>query len=279
MHKSSSFERPAGFGWISRLFGPGAGRNLFWSWYEPRNFGDWIGPYLFEAFTGVVPRHAKPERWARSGCYFFAGSILRKIAVSKQAIVWGSGIISRSDEFAAPRQVLCVRGPESRKRLLNLGYDCPERYGDPGLLLPAVYQPQAERTAMIGIIPHYIDFAVVSEMFGNRDGFRVIDVTRDVESVVEDIVSCDMAVSSSLHGLVVAHAYGVPAAWAASVHPLMGDGVKFADYFGSLGMDEPAQLPMDAVLGRAQVELACTLPDVTKAQRDLLETSPIGGPQ
>jgi hypothetical protein len=39
--------------------------------------------------------------------------------------------------------------------------------------------------------------------------------------------------SSSLHGVIVSHAFGVPSIWMASSKPLHGDGVKFDDYFAS----------------------------------------------
>jgi hypothetical protein len=47
--------------------------------------------------------------------------------------------------------------------------------------------------------------------------------------------------SSSLHGLIVAHAYGIPAVWcdfADRPHAIAGDGTKFHDYFASIGLHD-----------------------------------------
>ena len=87
--------------------------NLFWSWYWPYNFGDWIGPYLFEKLTGRTAVHCDPLRTWPTTMVFAAGSIMRKIASDDSVIVWGSGVISRRDEFARPRRILAVRGPKT----------------------------------------------------------------------------------------------------------------------------------------------------------------------
>ena len=98
-------------------------RLLFWSWYGVRNFGDWIGPYLYEAMTGRPPLFCPKERMAQFGCIMAVGSILRHLVEDDCAIVWGSGIISASDVVRRPRKVLAVRGPLTRRRLLELGHE------------------------------------------------------------------------------------------------------------------------------------------------------------
>lgn len=127
-------------------------RNLLWSWYEPRNFGDWIGPYLFAKMTGRLPLHCKPRPGQRSLAQSTAGvgSILRHIQVADRVTVWGSGIISCGDQFARPREVLAVRGPRTRARLAELGYPLADVFGDPGLLMPLFYTPRAAGSGKAG---------------------------------------------------------------------------------------------------------------------------------
>lgn len=213
--------------------------NLFWSWYSPRNFGDWVTPYLFEKLTGreavlCGTRHLKPGAITVVGC----GSILRHVRRPGVAVVWGSGIIDSQDSFERPLQVLAVRGPRTRARMRALGYDCPEVFGDPGILLPRVYQPQSGVTHEVGLIPHFAEIGRFRAL-NLPVGWKVIDVTQALERVADEIASCRRTVSSSLHGLIVSHAYGVPSAWVGAEAELHGDGVKFADYFEGAGVSDP----------------------------------------
>ena len=114
-------------------------RNVYWSHYEPRNFGDWVTPYLYKKLTGLKPLFCQPDLSRRAVTVFGAGSILRHLRSPNKAIIWGSGIISAEDEFAKPRKILAVRGALTRERCLELGVECPEIYGDPAVLLPMVY--------------------------------------------------------------------------------------------------------------------------------------------
>jgi len=217
--------------------------NVLWSWYEPRNFGDWIGPYLFWKITGKRPLFCRPARIGgripnRATTVASAGSILRHIVVPDKVRVWGSGIISMNDTFQRPLKIHAVRGPRSMKRVRELGYECPEVFGDPAILLPKVYTPMIEKRYTLGIIPHYSDFNQVALSLKTRRDLHVIDVTRDVESVVDQILSCEATLSSSLHGLILSHTYGVPCAWIASENQLIGDNVKFLDYLESAGLYE-----------------------------------------
>lgn len=59
----------------------------------------------------------------------------------------------------------------------------------------------------------------------------------DWTSVIEQIASCDYIASSSLHGLIVAEAYGIPNLWLEISGKLLGGHFKFHDFFLSLGKD------------------------------------------
>lgn len=212
--------------------------NLFWSWYEPRNFGDWIGPYLYKAITGKNPLYCEPTMKPSCEYYMAAGSILRKITHNNNAIVWGSGIISREDCFAKPLQIRAVRGPYSMERCLKLGYDCPEVFGDPALLLPEHYTSKVDTVYKLGIIPHFVDYDLVNAKYRSQPETLIIDVTQPVEKVIDDICSCSATITSSLHGLIISHVYGRNSAWVKFSDKLEGDDIKFLDYLAAGGIIE-----------------------------------------
>lgn len=273
---STDYRRPGkGAQYLQRL-GFQQHRNLFWSWYEPRNFGDWIGPYLYEKITGMVPRYLKPRKSVKACFFASAGSILRHIQVDDQAVVWGSGIISQDDTFGRPREVAAVRGPRSQERLHELGFKVPDVVGDPGILLPHFYQAASRPVpGRIGLIPHFFDLAGVRALAS--PDMHVVDVTRPVEQVVDDLTTCEFTLSTSLHGLIVSHAYGIPSVWCRSLKALDGDGTKFSDYLESVGLGKTEALLVDFSLSadrlRTFVEFA-TLPRLSNLQERLLEVCP-----
>ena len=71
----------------------------------------------------------------------------------------------------------------------------------------------------------------------NEDRYNVIDIEADIASVAREIASSEAVISSSLHGIIAAHYYGVPAAWMQLSNRVVGDGFKFYDYFASVNMN------------------------------------------
>ncbi len=174
------------------------------------------------------------------------GSILRHSNGCKNVIIWGSGIISSKDNFSRPKKILCVRGPLTRKRFLELGYECPKQYGDPGLLLPKFHSPKSLKKFEIGVIPHFQDFEICQKIFSNLKNIKIIDVCKNIENVIDEIYECEMTISSSLHGIITSHAYGIKSCWVKFSNALEGDGIKFLDYYYSIELkDVTSPIEMD----------------------------------
>lgn len=271
---SAMFDRPRGMEKWLQEHGYLRSRNIFWSWYEPKNFGDWIGPYLLHRLAGKNPFYCPPDIQPKTDCLFAVGSILRHLKHPDCITVWGSGIISRSDTFARPKKVLAVRGPETREVMLKLGYSCPEIYGDPGVLLPLLIQAPPKQVGKIGIIPHFIEYAEYKE--ADWKNYKIINVARPVEEVASEIASCEMTYSSSLHGLIVSHAFGVPSVWMTSSKPLDGDDVKFEDYFASCGVSVAKRESLLQSSFCAADEALATLPSHDKLRHSLIQAFPKG---
>lgn len=226
------------------------------------NYGDMLSPYIVEHVSGRRCEHYNPrvkrKWWARRRHLAAIGSILRHC--EPNSLVWGTGIISRQDQI--PEATFhAVRGPETRERISALGYQCPEVYGDPALLLPRLYSPAVERTHALGVIPHIVDYDGFTEAREAPDGVRTIRLlTDDLERTTREILACKRIISSSLHGMIVAHAYGIPATWVRFSESLAGDDVKFADYLRAVEIT-PYTGPT--------LSLACTLTDIASATQDL----------
>lgn len=217
---------------------------LFW-WNEMimqgksrENYGDLLGKYLVEKISNKQVKWTKPNAFSLldffSPIYVTIGSVLQHI--NKKCIVWGSGIISKN-QIIKKAVFLAVRGPLTRKLLLDQGHIVPEVYGDPALLLPKYYNPEIEKEFKIGIIPHYNDYKQVKNWFYENENVLIIDLmTINVEETTNQILKCERIVSSSLHGIIVAHAYGIPAVWQRFSNKLFGDDIKFQDYFESVNL-------------------------------------------
>lgn len=60
---------------------------------------------------------------------------------SPNCYIWGSGFQNPKDTFLGGN-VLAVRGPMTDNELARRGYEKCGIYGDPGLLMPLIYQPK-----------------------------------------------------------------------------------------------------------------------------------------
>ncbi len=171
------------------------------------------------------------------------GSILHW--ADERSVVWGAGLIAESITPAAkPKAVLAVRGPLSRDRLAARGVACPDLVGDPGALLPRILPPTKRSRESIGLAPHYVDADHPFVQGARAAGLSVVDPTWPLPKYVETLTSCSRVISSSLHGLVFAHAYGIPAAWIRLSDRVFGHGFKYRDYYASIGVRGRAAEPL-----------------------------------
>jgi pyruvyltransferase len=219
--------------------------HAFWCRIPSRpNFGDALTPWLIRRITGRFPLFVAGD--AEIPKYFVTGSVIAY--AGRHSTVWGSGIINGDDSISPEATLAAVRGPLTRARALACGAACPEVYGDPALLLPRLYTPPTRRRQGVGIVPHFSDMPRLATATWVTSGGRcpadrrLIDVQGAVESVIDEIASCEVVASSSLHGIITAHAYGVPAAWVKFRDLPAGDDSKFHDYFLSVGIDPPSPL-------------------------------------
>lgn len=211
-------------------------------WYRgDRNFGDQLAPIILQAVTGELPMWVHRQT---PGKILSVGSVLHNLQDGD--VVWGTGAIRNLPVDAHPTaRILAVRGPLTRKLLQA---DVPEVYGDPALLLPRYYDEPQEKMYDVGVIPHYVDKTAMQLPYD--PSILTIDVQSDWRQIVDDMRKCWSIVSSSLHGLIVAEAYGIPATWVVAGDRITGGSFKFHDYYLATDRDPPAAAEWDGRLPR-----------------------------
>lgn len=198
--------------------------NVFW-FNEVPNFGDLLSPFIIENVLSTKVVWAEPSR---TGKILGLGSIID--FASENDVIWGSGVKKPFDFNIQNVDVLAVRGPRTAK---VLGINSPITYGDPGILVP-LFIPAKTRNSKITIIPHYVDYAEIVNDYGNDPAFQIIDVCDlDFRKNCELISQSDLVISSSLHGIIISEAYGVPAHWLKVSDKIIGGSYKFNDYYES----------------------------------------------
>ncbi|GAA2240645.1 hypothetical protein GCM10010401_11620 [Rarobacter faecitabidus] len=214
---------------VANLITDSAGRVPVRWWDVADNFGDLLSPWLIEKLSGretVFADRKKPH-------YVVVGSIAGR--ARDNSVVWGTGSFGTEgeDEIAAGADYRAVRGPLTRSRIQHFGADVPAVYGDPALLSPLVFNPSVEPEYEVGVVLRWSERARQGADFG--DGVLAINLeTTDIEGTIEAFLKCKRIVTSSLHGLIIADAYGIPNAWIASKTPKGGE-FKYYDYFATVG--------------------------------------------
>lgn len=233
---------------------------LFW-YRKVQNFGDAISPYV----TRYVSRRAVVWVPRAEAELFGIGSLMEMVANGHQMPrpdgvrpwVWGTGCMTRTlPRFQDNVRFALVRGPVSAE---ILGLDA-DGHGDPGLLIADALDDWPERGDRIGLIPHFskIGDPGWAGLLADHPALTLIDVTDpDPLKVARRIASCAHVISSSLHGLITADAYGIPNTWLDPAGNHVAPQLKFRDYARSVGRRLFDPLPIREI----PVALSRGLPD------------------
>lgn len=157
--------------------------------------------------------------------------------------VWGTGFIHSNEAmtqnfFRKNVTFHALRGEKTKKRvekILRKEIDVP--LGDGGLLASKLIEVGSKKHR-IGIVPHFKeqDCEIFKKLAKKHDDSIIIDLKDDPVKVLKDISECEVIISSSLHGLIVADSFGIPNVYMKVTDNLMGDGFKFEDYYSSYGL-------------------------------------------
>lgn len=225
------------------------------------NWGDDLNYYFLKEIS-ILPIILSSETlFAKHFCkkYLVIGSTIGMLC-DKNTVIWGAGLIDR--EIPAKmklKNIKCVRGPLTQIELAKNGYQCPQCYGDPALLLPLYYNPSNIKKAhRIGIIAHYVDIDALNHC-SNLQDIHIIR-TRGYKhwlDFINEVLQCECIVSSSLHGLIVAEAYGIPSQWIEFKSSVCRDHFKYNDFYSAIGKNVTPMI-IDETTQKGDIEVACS---------------------
>lgn len=211
------------------------------------------------------------------GIHFFAsiGSVLS--TGFNTTTVWGSGLLNEHpsrllNPITKKMDIRALRGPMTKIVLESRGYDCPEVFGDPACLMPLIYQPprthgdEHEAEAPLVLIKHHL----AGHLKGQEQFKQLSILTTDYRNFINQIVGSRLVISSSLHGIILAESYRIPAV-------LLDDGrkgfslFKYQDWYYSTGR---LDFPVAHSIAEALEVSPPPLPDLRPVQDQLLSTFP-----
>lgn len=208
------------------------------------NLGDLLSPLIVAALTGRRVRFV-PSTWPGPRLAAL-GTIGQKQRLGT-AHLWGTGFAGTGAGFHVARGWRCprltrllphaLRGPFSAAMLRAAGLDPPAVFGDPAILLPRLRPaPPGPRRHALGVFLHITETDREAPDAGPRPEFRryqvppglaravlvrPMHVAASLEGIaarLEELLACERVLSTSLHALVLAEAYGIPCA-VFDVHP------------------------------------------------------------
>lgn len=174
------------------------------------NFGDHLAKIIVNKVL-ATHGHMVEEEVNISKKIFSVGSVLH--FAKNDNVIWGSGIngkkMSLEDHQYKTLDVRAVRGPLTRNFLNEKNIFVPEIYGDPALLLPYIFPGRFKKNSKksISIVPNLHDLPKIK----NKTLHNIISPFSSWNKCIKEILEAELIISSSLHGIIIAEAYGVPA--------------------------------------------------------------------
>lgn len=236
---------------------------------EKENLGDWLALPIYDYMLKRFQLD-KNKKVSKTKHLYTIGSLI--MMGQQDATIWGSGILNTEPDGMIwdrnkyrtldPR---CVRGPETLRRLKENGIDVSNcKIGDPGVLMPLIYKPKeyAEKREYSVLIHTNLR----KEKIENE----IEILTDDWQKTIDEIYNSKLIISSTLHGIILAEAYGVPAIMLNKIE--RNDKFKYDDYYHSTGRyDYPICSSVEEALSLPIPEV----PDLSQLQRNLLESFPV----
>lgn len=230
------------------------------------NLGDYLAKLICNFY---IPENSHMQNKKTMRWLYSVGSVLGFSC--QPGVVWGSGLLYPYPIYLKKLRltkldIRSVRGPKTREVLLKLGKKCPEVYGDPAVLMPSIFCPEnTKKEYKASLITH---FSQDSNQFNDNKIHRITMITTDYEFAISEIVKSELIISSSLHGIILAEAYGVPAI----LLKKEGENLfKFEDYYYSTNrFDIKVAHSVEEALKMEPMKL----PDLDNMRKNILNAFP-----
>lgn len=199
-------------------------------WKELPNAGDYYSCWLASKVfcQGVTYEDQNPN-------LAVVGSILDHKHLTNDTIVWGCGWHNyKVSDFCRITNKANFKAVRGRLTAEYLGLDLKKvALGDPGLLASKFYTPKNKPIKKACLICHKLDYAKLSALYGKQ--IDVISMaTNDITGIFELINQYEFVLSTSLHGIIFAHSFGIPALHVEYNNVGSRDNFKFKDYYSVL---------------------------------------------
>lgn len=239
-------------------------------WKREENLGDMLAPVICQWMLerkGI----ATDKKINKTRHLLTLGSILGTKG-QFDATVWGSGVHTMKSCAAVFRRshyrkfdVRSVRGPLTRSALLAAKYDCPAIYGDPAILLPLIFPCSGvEKKYDTSLVLHHSQ-----QSASYHDIHEITILTSDYHYFINEICASNRIISSSLHGIILAESYGIPAVFVCQ--GVENEIMKFYDWYFSTGrMNVKVAQSLEEALEMEPMPL----PDLTNMRKQLMDVFP-----
>lgn len=217
----------------------------YW-WVGHPNFGDLLTPLLLQHYCDLAVKWS-PAKTADLLC---VGSVLDQVPARWDGTVIGSGMLFENSVVNLHHAtVLALRGPLTAK--LVRGVRGTPVLGDPGLLADELVT--VEKRHELGIVPHWSDTRLEHRQEFKRYNPLIIRPSQDPLEVLRQIGSCRKIVASSLHGIILADAFGIPRRTEMTERfAREGGDFKFRDHCAAVGV--PFKVGVTQEAPRAKVQ-------------------------
>lgn len=204
-------------------------------WIKGQNFGDYLSYVIVGELLKSKSLSLKSFR-GRGGKLLALGSVMH--FANNEDFVWGTGVngkIALSKLNFNKLNVCMVRGPLTAEVLKEKNIEVPNIYGDPALLLPHLF-PELKPKRIKGkkiVLPNLNEYQICKSKL--RGDLQLVSPLGYWKNVVNEILSSELVITSSLHGLIISEIYNVPCKL---VVPCGGETLfKYEDYYLGTGRE------------------------------------------